>query len=453
MADYTEALNLYLPNRNDSLAVDESLSSNFRKLDDYAQEMEEKLEVLEEGTTTKEFELEKAVEMYLFDLELTERTVNQGLVVDEKNNVIYASQVYLPHQNNVVESFRITRVSLGGVKIDDMLIQYGGHGTSFGVEVDENGDPYIWSLMIQKGASDTKEAQWLSRFPYIPNETIAHDDSRVQKLLELPTTQTMTPLVDDKNGLVAMRITEGGSTKINVYNMDNAKNGEFNTIYSYSFTEEMNNSVLQGMAIDGGYLYLTFGQYADDFHLFVVDMSDGSYQELKRTAGLSPTGGFVEGFGEPEGLFMYTDPETGYKTLLCVIVGAKAQRRLQRLFAFTSNDGVKKFQGLGMDKAQQVKITRNDGKAKRLDMEKVTSLTQVVEPGSYYVTTAESSQLSDHPMKGVAGWWLDVSGKNSDGDGVHQTLIRNSLPYADRFVRVTRGNDDSGWYKVSLTKV
>ena len=34
MATYTSAMNLYLPNRNDTIAVDQSLADNFQKIED-----------------------------------------------------------------------------------------------------------------------------------------------------------------------------------------------------------------------------------------------------------------------------------------------------------------------------------------------------------------------------------------------------------------------------------
>ncbi|GIP35069.1 hypothetical protein [Paenibacillus sp. J2TS4] len=411
---------------------------------------------------SKQFVAGDAQDVYLFDLELANVTVNQGMAIDEVAGEIYASQVYGNFGGNY-ESFIVTRTSLGGKMLDSMIFKNGGHGTSIGVER-ANGKVYIWTNMLDVNASDTLVTQWLCRVPYLPNATISINDSRVEKLKEFPNSKRYeTPMTDPKNNLVALRITDttSGSTvsELEVYNMSDVKNGNFsNKLYSYSFTSGMNSQVLQGLAIDGSDFYVTFGQGASDFHLYRVDLTTGAIsEEINRPIGYSPTGSYVEGFGEPEGLFLYTDPNTGYKTLLTVIVGDAAGRRRQRLFALSNNIGIHKFLGFAGERAQGVPLTRNDNKAKRIDMSKVQSISQIKEPGCYYMTTVEGNTMSDHPMKNVAGWWLYVSGGDSGSGvnyGVHQILARNSSVHGTTFFRsVSSAGTASPWFELNMTQV
>lgn len=408
----------------------------------------------------KNFIAADSQDVYLFDLELENVTVNQGLAIDEVAGQIYASQVY----NNFggkYESFIITRTSLGGKKIDSMIFKNGGHGTSIGIER-EGGKVYIWTNMLDVDSSDKLKTQWLCRIPYVSNGTISIGDSRVQKIKEFPNANRyQTPITDPKNGLIGIRNTDttGSSifTELEVYKISEIKNGNFNNkLYSYKFTTAMNQSTLQGLALDNTDFYVTFGQSASEFHLYKVNLTNGSIAEqIKRPIGYGPSGSYIEGFGEPEGLFLYTDPNSGFKTLLTVIVGDAAGRRRQRLFALSSNIGVQKFIGLAAEGVQRVPLTRPDNKAKRIEAS-IKSITKITEPGSYYMTTAEGDRMTDHPMKGVAGWWLYVSGGDSGngvGYGRHQILARNSGVHGTMFVRtVTSTGATSPWFELTMQK-
>ncbi|MYL44605.1 hypothetical protein GLV94_03020 [Virgibacillus halodenitrificans] len=409
---------------------------------------------------SKNFIANDSQELYLFDLELASATVNQGLAVDEDGGQMYASQVY-NELGGRYQSFVLTRTSLGGKKIDSMIFKNGGHGTSFGIEK-EGGKVYIWTNMLDVDSSDNLKTQWLCRVPYLANTTISISDSRVQKIKEFPNAKRyQSPFTDPKNGLIALRITDttGSSrfSELEVYNISDVKKGNFNNkLYTYKFTATMNESVLQGLALDNTDFYVTFGQSASDFHLFRVNLTNGSLTEqIKRPFGYAPDGAFVEGFGEPEGLFLYTDPNTGFKTLLTVIVGDAVGRRRQRLFALSSNVGVQKFIGLAAEAVQRVPLTRPDNKAKRVN-NSVKSISEIMEPGSYYMTTVEGDRMTDHPMKGVAGWWLYVSGGDSGNGksyGRHQILARNSGVYGTMFVRtVSSSGKTSPWFELSMQK-
>lgn len=412
---------------------------------------------------SKEFIASDSQELFLFDLELENVTINQGLTVNEESGEFYATQVY-NNFNRSVESFIVTRTSLGGKKLDSMIFRDGGHGTSIGVE-NVKGKSYIWTNMIDLNNDGSINTQWLCRIPYLAGETVSIKDSKVERIIEFPDRKRyQTPFTDSKNGLIALRITDTNSgtnkSEIQVYKTDDLKNGIFNNvIYSYKFTNDMNSKILQGLAIDNNKLYITFGDRAENFHLYCIDLVTGKIiDEINRAIGHAPDGRYIRGFGEPEGLYLYTDPYSGYKTLLTVIVGDEVGRRRQRLFALSSNIGVQKFLGLSAESVQRVPLTRHDNKAKRIDISKINSLKQIIEPGSYYLTTAEGNKMDDHPMKNVAGWWLYVSGGDTTRNhvsGCHQILARNSSVHGTMFVRTVIGNAKgaSPWFKLDMKKL
>lgn len=462
MPQYTENLQLYKPSRLDTdLAIDETLTQNFEKIDEFAKGIDEKFEEVSKKDDEKDFILNKASIQYLYDLEMANTTVNQSIYFNELAENIYATQVYNT-PGDKQEGYIITRMTEAGKQISSMVLRNGGHGTSIALERFDS-KIFIWSNLIKVDSNGDKQTQWLCRFPYLPGETITIDDSRVEKFLEFPNaSKYMSPIGDMKNKLIAFRHTDSTGpsvvSRIEVHTLENLKAKVFNApVYTFSFTETMNSGTLQGLALDGSDFYLTNGQSAVDFHLFKVDLKTGNIEQLKYEIGKAPNGRWIEDFGEPEGISLYTDPLTGYKTLFTVIVGDEAGRRRQRLYAFTNNPGINRFLGYALDRVQAFPLTRPDGKAKRIDVSKITKLSQIRDPGDYYMTTAEADSMSDHPMKGVAGWWLYVSGGDSGNGidyGVHQTLVRNSVIIPTVIHRtVTSEGSTSPWFSFNMTQL
>lgn len=382
----------------------------------------------------KKFFLDKSDEVYLYDLELQRSNSNQGLAVDEEKEEFYATQA-LTIGDDKVESYVISHLSLDGKLIGHMTVRQGGHGTAIGIETD-NDKVYVWSNMIKIDSSGNIETQILCRFPYQENKEISINHSSVERLMEFPDRyQSMYPFCDNKNGILALchsdSTTDPRSRRITTYNLDIAKQGDLKEINTFNFTNKMNESILQGLAVDGDEIYVSFGVDPKSMVIYQIDMNVG---EIKaENQGLS----YVE--GEPEGLFLYTDLRTRYKTLLTVV----SNKGRQHLVAFSWNNSAQKFIGMRGKNAQNLKLTGDDGKAKRLE---VTSLESVTNPGQYYFTTVETSDMVDHPKPGVAGWWLDVSGKDANGS-VYQTLIRNSLDNHDILFRIVRSDGETTSWK------
>lgn len=444
--------NLY-PITLDSNVFDENGNSVKSQLAQKAdkEEVDQLSSQLAQKADFKDFSIDKAAEVYLYDLELAMGTVNQALVFDEVNQQIFATQAYT-FSGDAIESFVISRLTLGGKFLDSMTVRYGGHGTTIGIEVEED-SIYIWSNMIQVDEGGNQVSQFLTRYPYQAGTEIDINNPTVQRFNEFPDKDLyMTPFTDFKNGLIAFRHTDktGSITKsrIEIRLIDDVKNGTDNVLHEFVFNDEMNQLIMQGFALDGSDLYLTFGQRAEDFHLFRINVKTGEViEQLKRPVGLNEKGEYDEGFGEPEGLYLYTDPRTGQKTLLTVIVTGASGRRRQKLIAFTSNPGIYKFLNLRGDMAQKVKISRDDGKAKRIN---TTDLSTVREFGWYYFTSDEMQVMSDHPNEKLpGGWWLEVSPKDT-GSAVIQRMTRNSTGTPHEYIRVVSSTGAAGRWRSTL---
>ncbi len=286
-------------------------------------------------------------EVYLYDLDLAASSVNQTIVIDEAGQRIYATQART-FKGDTAESFVISRLTLDGRLLDSMTVRYGGHGTSIGIERNGN-SVYIWSNMLSVDSNGRVKTQFLTRYPYAAGSQLTVDSPSVEKLAEFPDPAAyMSPFTDAKNESIAYRHTSlkkgKKASRVEVRNIEDVKKGINKVLYSYEFPMSMNKLILQGMTLDGPNLYLTFGQRASDFHLYHIDLPSGKIvKELKRPVGLNRKGRYEANFGEPEGLYLYTDPETKLKTLFTVIVTDAPGKRRQKLIAFSWNDGVKKF--------------------------------------------------------------------------------------------------------------
>lgn len=374
-----------------------------------------------------DFDITKARNTFIFDFEMKFETVNQGLVIDEKKHNIYASQVNTITGDNGIEGYRINRTDPAGKLLDTMLVRRGGHGTSFGIEY-EGAFPYIWGETSSMNEDGTKKESYISRFPYIPGTEITGESPGVTNYFIHSAGMTATPFVDNKNELLAIRRTMGENpraTKVDIHNINSVKGGNLIPIYTFEFTEEMNNLPMQGLTLDGNLLYITFGMSINEYRLFQVDIItgeilhtlNGSDLNISRTEG---------GFLEPEGIYLYTDPNTGKKILFQVLVTDIANRRRYNLYALASSDIVSTFQGYASQKSQQIQLLRNDGNAfRKYELNGQGRLSDILDPGSYYFNSSEMNAFSDHPAPSSGGYWLHVSAKDT-GATVRQLLVRNT---------------------------
>lgn len=104
-----------------------------------------------------------------------------------------------------------------------------------------------------------------------------------------------------------------------------------------------------------------------------------------------------------------------------------------------------------MDAAIDTKVTHT---TQAMRIGNAPTLLSIQTPGEYYLTTAESNALPDHPMKNVAGWFFTVSKLAPFGAvNLFQILYRNSGVMPQILFRRVDGNNASNWYVVNATTV
>lgn len=419
------------------------------ELDVFKDEITEMFDALKKEIENelKAFSILKNSPTYLYDIELQERTVNQAIAVDEQNNYMFATQVTY---GSDPEGFTITRMGLGGGKIDSMKVIGGGHGTTLFVEPNGNSS-YLWLTIVERNSSGEQIANRLCRFLYQAGSEITPNSAGVQKFLNFPTpTIYMSPFGDYKNGYIAFRHTDttnGTKTHIEIHELNNVKNNIYQPVYSYVFPTFLNSQIMQGFALDGKDLYLGMGQTVDDFNVYRINLETGVIlEQIARPKVQNSSNGFDDNFGEPEGMFLYTDPQTNLKTLLMVVVMNRANARRQKLFGISNNNGIYKFLGYQGEKSQNVKLSLDDGKAQRAS---VTKISDVKNLGWTYFPSDEMDNMTDHPNETLTGGWWLFNGATDTGNAHIQTMTRNSSATPHKYERVVpTDGEPSLWRRI-----
>ncbi|MCM2675566.1 hypothetical protein [Alkalicoccobacillus plakortidis] len=79
----------------------------------------------------------------------------------------------------------------------------------------------------------------------------------------------------------------------------------------------------------------------------------------------------------------------------------------------------------------------------------ITALTTVSKADTHYMSTVDTNRFTDHPNRGVAGWFLIVTKKDT-GSSFIQFLIRSSRVIHEIYYRVTSESDPSSWAMFSI---
>lgn len=369
------------------------------------------------------FDYTKVEPVFYTTLQLAGATVLQSIFVDDVTGEIYASQ---SHSNPAgkAESFRISRMDRNGNLLDSMILTYGGHGTTFGIE-HVNGAIRIWTNYCETDANGVVTGYCVARLPYRANETVTIDDPNLVKYSSWGLGY-IVPTTDERNDYVAYRYTENNVQKIQRRKISEVKAGINKTYGIISIPAELD--YMQGFCIDGDDLYWRTGDTNNaTTQDYIVRFSfvDGlEKQRIPCSFGAGPDGTFEENFREPEGIHIYKDPISGKKSLLAGVVTGGQSRRIAKVYGFHQIGAGEKFASLGGEMIQRYPLTKSTGAGKTIDPA-ITLLSNVKKPGTYYMNTAASSAFTDHPFPGVAGWWLDVGAPDSAGN-IFQTLRRNT---------------------------
>ncbi|WP_226035598.1 phage baseplate protein [Aquibacillus saliphilus] len=461
MSSNTINYNLIKPETSDNIGVTISdLANNFETVDvelDYNKTENNSLrEDVNENSTRlgninkkfDDFNFTKVSPSYYDTLHLPSDTVMQCMVINEQTNEMYVSQ--LDGQQTGVETYLLSRFTLEGVYLDNMKLINGGHSTSFGIENIDN-DVYIWSN-YENEAGTTYD---LARFKYTPNTTLTEDSSEIQRYDKF-TTEYVVPAIDQKNGRIAFRVKHTETTQtIELRDLSDVKNGTDDILASYEIPTSIN--YMQGMSIDGYDLYWYSGDSdATNYPsvITLVDMQTGVIKEqLDANFGKGINGYYEENFHEPESIYLYTEPQTGSKSLFAGMVTDEAVRRNNKIYAFHSVGNESKFFGMIAQKLQAYRLTQSDGSAKRIPT-KTTLLSTIKETGYYYFSSIDFAEFSDLPSGMTSGGaYLEVTPQAPNNGTFHQRLTRHtSVGNFQSYIReITDGTTVGSWYSINMS--
>ncbi|WP_286059559.1 teichoic acid biosynthesis protein [Bacillus mojavensis] len=281
------------------------------------------------------FNFTKITPKLFTELRVADKTVLQSFNFDEKNHQIYTTQVATGMGGGSPQSYRITRLSFEGLQLDSMLLKHGGHGTNIGIE-NRNGTIYIWSLYDRPNETDKSD---LVCFPYKAGATLDENSKELQRFSNLPLNHRVTPSLDMKNRQLALRQYDTLKNKqwVTVFNLDDAIANKNNPLYTINIPEELH--YLQGFFLDDGYLYWYTGDTNSKTYPNLITVFDTSGKILLQkeiSVGSDLSYRYENNFREPEGICMYTNPETGAKSLMVGITSGKEGNRISRIYAYHS---------------------------------------------------------------------------------------------------------------------
>ncbi|MEG7356851.1 teichoic acid biosynthesis protein [Bacillus sp. 0209A] len=381
--------------------------------------------------------------VYHTSLNLADKTVLQCFVIDEKTGDIYATQVGSGNTDQS-QNYVITRMNKNGVMLDSMTVVHGGHGTTIGLER-ENDRMYIWSNYEVVDSHGSSIGHDLVRFPYTAGATINGGNGGIKRFNKF-TDLYAIPVIDQQNGLIALRLKDSNDDSVvQLRKLNDVKNGIDKLLGEVTVPNDLH--YLQGFTIDGYDLYWYTGDtnsvtYPAELSLF--SFKDGKLKKrITCDFGRGPDGKYEGDFREPESIFLYKDPKTGKKSLFAAIATGTVGKRLAKVYAYHSKDNAATFATDLSQGFQGYPLTKNNGFAKSLP-DGLTKLKDFRQVGYYYMKTAEANKMTDHPAGGDAGWWLQVA--PADGSGsVIQTLTRNSTGRSIKiFTRVVTGSGVAG---------
>ena len=366
---------------------------------------------------------------YLTNLSPFTNAVMQSFHIDNKTGLIYMTQAY-------GDGYKLTKMKSNGMILSQMQVNGGGHGTHNGYRWSEDGSKFwIYSHMKRPDGFNS-----LVRFTYRPDETITYGDYDMEEVKTFHSERPyITPVINQHENRILFRIeypksewnTHNAMNYVEVRDLNDVDNNIDKVLYTMpipnSHTNPSIGQPMQGIAFDEETLYWYTGDSDPAVPNFVTAYNMKTkkqlYQKQADVGGLGKNG--PEGnFSEAEGMQLYKDEGTGKKALLIGVTTGGANYRSHEIHGIFMRDVYEKLRS----QSTPVLMTDSGGKVKTYPLDNFTKISDVTEPGHYYMTTATTKQLTDFPLPQEmrdAGFFLEVSAPNVAGD-VKQTLTRNS---------------------------
>ncbi|WP_454909929.1 phage baseplate protein [Staphylococcus saprophyticus] len=387
---------------------------------------------------------------YLTNLSPWTNSVMQSFHLDNETGIIYMTQVY-------EDNYKITRLQPNGQFLSQMEIIGGGHGTQNGYRWIDN------KLWIYSFIYDNDKKCKLVRFSYRPDTSIGYGDYDMEEVFtgkpELP---YMTPSINEHEGMIMYRIqypesewdVRGSANYVEVRKLSDVDNRVDKVIYKMDIPRRLTQGAqpMQGCAYDDGKLYWYSGDSDPNVPNFVTvfDLKTGK-QLYQKQADVGKIGNeFPGNFAEAEGIQMYYDKGTGKKAMLIGVTVGAGNYRSHQVHGIFMRDMYDKLTA----QATPQSLMETGGRTKTLPVINFTKLSDIIEPGEYYLYTVDIQNLTDFPLPKEmrdAGYWLEVSAPNQAGQ-VKQTLTRSTfvrdIMQFTRIVSINKfsdSNDTTNW--------
>lgn len=366
---------------------------------------------------------------YLTNLSPLIGTVMQSFWIDNKSGLIYMT-------NADNDGYRLSKMKSNGQILAQMKINMGGHGTHNAYLHDEENDKlWIYSHIIRPDGFNA-----LVRFTFKDNTSIGYGDYDMEEVFTgHPERPYITPIINEHEGLILYRIeypkseweTRGAMNYIEIRKLSDVENKIDNVIYRMDIpmrlTDSANGQPMQGVTFDDGKLYWYTGNGDPNIPNFVTvfDLKTEKqlYQKQADIGGLGKNGPEAN-IAEAEGMQMYYDRETGKKALLIGVTTGAVNYRSHEIHGIFMRDVYDKLTA----QSRPVINSETGGRVKTFPLESFNKLSDIIEPGHYYLTTATTKLLTDFPLPQEmrdSGWFLEVTSPNYAGD-LKQILTRNS---------------------------
>lgn len=407
------------------------------------------------------FDIPNQAWQYLTNLSPFTNSVMQSFHLDNRTGIFYQTQAY-------GGGYKLTKLQSNGQTLSQMQINGGGHGTH---------NAYRWiddKLWIYSFILDNDGNNKLVRFSYKPNVTIKYGYYDMEEVFTghsgFP---YITPVINEHEGLILFRIeypkseqeTRNARNYIEVRRLEDIDNHVNKVLYRMDIpmrlTSNETGQPMQGVTFDDNKLYWYTGNSDPAIPNFITvfDLKSGK-QLYQKACNIGKIGNeFPGNVAEAEGIQMYYDLETGKKALLAGVTVGAPNYRAHQIHGIFMRDVYDKLTA----QATPVLMTETGGRTKTYPLSEYTKLSDVTEPGYYYMTTVDTMRLTDFPLPPEmrdAGWFLEVSAANVAGD-IKQKLTRNSytrdLMIFERMVSVYKLDDNTanttGWNHLQSSSV
>ena len=383
---------------------------------------------------------------FMCELETLPGSVTQGIAVDKNTNLIYVTQMYVREEDKETgqESFRLIRCYPNGLRKDYMEFIKGGHGTTFGLEV-ENGEVYIystWTTEVVNGLPNADVPHRIGRIKYEPFRQVLPCDVDIE-FFNTPSKRYFMPTISSNYDYIALR----NDREVYIYNLAEFKNLNLDNVKKITIPSDY--YYLQGFTLDDTYFYWRSGDGLDIENNILEQFEDtitkysiatGELLEVKKLNYQIKNGSY-----EPEDIYILQIDDEQCMVLTGQIGGRYARQR--SCWVMGNNSLAHSFLGQANTPNEKTEAWLSGwGKCKWVNPN-ITKFSEITDPGYYYFDKEQYNKMSDRPTDNsseTSAYFLFVSPKGKTESNLYQELTRCSDSNAgyyrtSRYVDITTG--------------